>query len=155
MRNSKGHQLKDKFRALSRVHCIHTIYRLEAWEVRSPTLQVVCKSELKWRSYSHLKATAPSWCENFASPILWCENFASPFSDAKISHQQKPNTKIFTPAIPNAKISHQPNPHAKFLQLHIWLAKSSCNLKIFAHPLSYIFFLKIFCVITYFLLVIR
>ena len=47
MGNSKGHQLKDKFRALYGVHCIHTIYRFEAWEVRSPTIQEVCKSELK------------------------------------------------------------------------------------------------------------
>ena len=40
-------------------------------------------------------------CENFSSPLQHCENFATPF------------------------------PLAKFLQLHIWLAKSSCNLQIF------------------------
>ena len=61
MWNSKGQQLQDKFRALSGVHYIHTIYFFEAQEVRSPTLQTVCKSELKWRSYGHLKTTAPSW----------------------------------------------------------------------------------------------
>ena len=38
---------EDKFGALSGVHFIHTIYRFEAREVRSPTLQTVCKSELK------------------------------------------------------------------------------------------------------------
>ena len=38
---------EDKFRTLLGVHCIHTIYRFESWEVRSPTLQTVCKSELK------------------------------------------------------------------------------------------------------------
>ena len=38
---------ENKCRALPGVHCIHTIYRFEAREVRSPTLQTVCKSELK------------------------------------------------------------------------------------------------------------
>ena len=52
---------EDKFWALSGVHYIHTIYRFEAREVKSSTLQTVCKSELKWRSYDHLKTTAPSW----------------------------------------------------------------------------------------------
>ena len=52
---------ENKFRALHRVHCIYTIYRFEVWEVRSPTLQTVYKSELKWRSYGHLKTTVPSW----------------------------------------------------------------------------------------------
>ena len=52
---------EDKFGALFGVHYIHTIYRFEAWEVRSLTLQTVCKSELKWRSCGHLKTTAPSW----------------------------------------------------------------------------------------------
>ena len=51
---------QEKFGALSRVHYIHTIYRFEAWEVRSPTLQTVCELELKWRSYGHLKTTTPS-----------------------------------------------------------------------------------------------
>ena len=60
-RNSRGEQLKDTFRVLPGVHFIHTIYRFESWEVKSPTLQTVCKSELKWRSYSHWKTTAPSW----------------------------------------------------------------------------------------------
>ena len=30
IRNSKGQQLQEKFRALSGVHCIHTIYHFEA-----------------------------------------------------------------------------------------------------------------------------
>ena len=46
-RNSKGQQLQDKFRALNRVHCVHTIYYFEAREVRRPMLQIVCKSKLK------------------------------------------------------------------------------------------------------------
>ena len=40
-------KFEDKFGALSRVHFIHTIYHSEARKVRSPTLQKVCKSELK------------------------------------------------------------------------------------------------------------
>ena len=36
----------------------------ESWEVMSPTLQTVCESELKWRSYGRLKTTAPSWAKN-------------------------------------------------------------------------------------------
>ena len=60
MRNSKGQQLQGKFRAFPGVYCIHTIYHFEAREVKSPMLQTECKSELKRRSYSHLKATVPS-----------------------------------------------------------------------------------------------
>ena len=51
---------EDKFGALYGVYYIHTIYFLEAREVRSLTLQTVCKSKLKRRSYGHLKTTAPS-----------------------------------------------------------------------------------------------
>ena len=40
-------EFEDKFRTLSRVHFIHTIYYFEAWEVKSPMLQIVCKSKLK------------------------------------------------------------------------------------------------------------
>ena len=52
---------EEKFGVLSGVHYIYTIYLFEAREVRSPTLQTVCKSELKWRSYGYLKTTTPSW----------------------------------------------------------------------------------------------
>ena len=51
---------EDKFGALSGVHYIHTIYRFEAREVRSPTLQTVSKSDLKRKSYGHCKKTGPS-----------------------------------------------------------------------------------------------
>ncbi|RVW62624.1 hypothetical protein CK203_063483 [Vitis vinifera] len=44
----------------SEVHFMHTISRFEAREVRSPTLQMVSKSELKQKSYDHCKKTAPS-----------------------------------------------------------------------------------------------
>ena len=165
MRNSKGQQLQGKFRALCRVHCIDTIYHFEAQEVRSPMLQTVCKSELKWRRYSHLKATAPSWkwishhlslmrkfshqqfqMQNFSHQQFQmrkfrtsnskCENFR--ISNSKCEYFRTSNSKCenFAATIPNAKFSHQPNPYAKFSQLHIWLAKSSCNLQIFAHRLS-------------------
>ena len=38
---------EEKFRALSGVHFIHTIYCFEDQKVTSPTLQTVCKSKLK------------------------------------------------------------------------------------------------------------
>ena len=38
---------EDKFRSFFGVYCIHNIYRFEAREVKSPILQMVCKSELK------------------------------------------------------------------------------------------------------------
>ena len=38
---------EDEFGALPRVHFIHIIYCFEAWEVRNPTLQTMCKSKLK------------------------------------------------------------------------------------------------------------
>ena len=40
---------------------LYILYHFKAWEVSSPTLQTVCKSKLKWRSYGHLKTIAPSW----------------------------------------------------------------------------------------------
>ena len=60
-RNSRGQKILDTFRAVSGVHFMHTICRFKAREVRSPTLQTVHKSELKWRSYGHWKQIAPSW----------------------------------------------------------------------------------------------
>ena len=108
-RKSRGEHLQDTFRALFRVHFIHTIYRFEAWEVRSPMLQIVCKSELKWRSYSHLKATAPSW--------KW------------ISHHSFSLAQFLQPPFSDAKILASPFPHAKFSQHHTSHAK--CNIKIF------------------------
>ena len=49
------------FEALSGAQIIHTISRFKAWEVRSPTLQMVCDLEVKWRSYRRLKTSAQSW----------------------------------------------------------------------------------------------
>ena len=40
-------EFEDKFGALSRVYFIHTICHFESWKFRSPTLQMMCKSELK------------------------------------------------------------------------------------------------------------
>ena len=40
-------EFEDKFRALSGVYYILTLYRFKAWEVKNPTLQMVCKSKLK------------------------------------------------------------------------------------------------------------
>ena len=61
MKNSRGQQLLDTFRVLSRVHFMDTICCFEAQEVRSPTLQMVRESKLKWRSYSHWKPITLSW----------------------------------------------------------------------------------------------
>ena len=84
-RNSRGDQLQDTFRALPKVHFIHPIYCFEAWEVRSPTLRTVCKSELKWKlwpwednrtklkdNFASCKITN-STCEIFASYVSTCE----------------------------------------------------------------------------------
>ena len=80
MKNSRGQKLLDTFRALPGVHFIHTIFHFESQEFRSPTLQTVCKSELKRRSYGRLKTTASS-CAKFRNYEMSCENFAaqSPF----------------------------------------------------------------------------
>ena len=40
-------ELEEKFGVLYKVHFRHTIYLFEAWEVKSPTLQIVYKSKLK------------------------------------------------------------------------------------------------------------
>ena len=63
MKNSRGQQLLDIFQVLSGVHFMHTICRFEAREVRSPTLQIVHKLELKRRSYGRLKTTASSYAK--------------------------------------------------------------------------------------------
>ena len=42
---------------------MYTIFCFEAWEFRSPTLQTVCKLELKQRSYGHLKTIASSYAK--------------------------------------------------------------------------------------------
>ena len=47
MQNSKVEQLQDKFKALPRVHYMHTIYLFEVRKVKSPIIQTVCKSEPK------------------------------------------------------------------------------------------------------------
>ena len=63
MKNSRGKKLLDTFRVLPGVHFMHTISHFKAWEFRSPTLQTMCKLELKRRSYGRLKTTAQSWAE--------------------------------------------------------------------------------------------
>ena len=40
-------EFEDKFRALSKIQFIHTIYHFESREVRSPRFQMVYKSKLK------------------------------------------------------------------------------------------------------------
>ena len=62
----------ETFQVLTRVHFMHTICRFEYQEVRSPTLQMLGKSELKRRSYGHLKTTASSYAK-FRSCEMGCE----------------------------------------------------------------------------------
>ena len=45
---------------------MHTIFRFESWEVKSPMLQMVHNLELKRRSYGHLKTIMQSTNGNFA-----------------------------------------------------------------------------------------
>ena len=54
------------FGALPEVQFMHAIFRFESQEVNNPILQMVCNSELKWRSYNHCKPITPSWRKNFA-----------------------------------------------------------------------------------------
>ena len=57
MKKFKRTELLGTFQVIIGVHFMHNF---EAREVRSPTLQTVCKSDLKRRSYGHLKTTASS-----------------------------------------------------------------------------------------------
>ena len=47
MKNSRGQQLLDTFRALPGAQFMYTIYCFEAREVKNPMLQTVHESELK------------------------------------------------------------------------------------------------------------
>ena len=72
---------EDKFGVIPKIHFRHTIYRFEAREVKSPTLQMVYKSELKWRSDGNLKTTAQSsrviskwfWNSTYDSHLMFCQ----------------------------------------------------------------------------------
>ena len=53
----------DIFWVLPGVHFMYTICHFEDREVISPTLQMLCESELKWRSYGCLKTIVQSWAK--------------------------------------------------------------------------------------------
>ena len=94
--------LRNIFGALSQVHFIHTIYRFEAWEVRSPTLQTVSKSELKRKSYGHCKKTAElkenfALCESRCETPSWHMSGIS-YSPNQFSHGVKQLAKFFSSA---------------------------------------------------------
>ena len=107
----------------------------------------MCKSELKWRSYSHLKVIAPRWKMYFALPFL----------DAKILHHlsqmQKFCITLFhlwnfhSHLFSLAKILHD-----LFLLRNFHSTISHLRNVIFRYfaPTPLDFYLKIFCVITYF-----
>ena len=100
-RNSRGQQLLDTFRALSRVHFMHTICRFEFWEVRIPTLQTVHKSELKWRSYGHWKQVTPSWkaiSQAVKSQSVGCEiSLFMPNGDFQLANFCSPCCMLWNP----------------------------------------------------------
>ena len=48
---------EEKCGALPKVYFRQAIYLFKALEVRNPTLQIVCKLELKQRRYDRLKIT--------------------------------------------------------------------------------------------------
>ena len=84
MKNSRGQKLLDIFWVLPRVHFIHNICFFEAWEVRSPMLQTMCKLELKRRSYGRLKTTAQSWAKiSQLRNEIHLRNFARCFTATK------------------------------------------------------------------------
>ena len=136
-RNSRGEQLQDTFWALLGVHFIHTICCFEAQEVRSPTLQMVCESKLKWRSYGHLKTTAPSWAK-----ILHLRNHLQ----AHVCHFASSNS-VFAAANQVAKSS----PSCKIINSTCEIFTSSictceihlCNLK-YLRPTQLDFFSRYF-----------
>ena len=61
------------------------IYRFEAQEVKSPMLQTLCKSKLKWRSYGYLKTTVQSW-KTISKFNLWIRNPTNEFKMTPISN---------------------------------------------------------------------
>ena len=70
-------EFEEKFGVFSEFYFVHTIYHFESWEVRSPTLQTVCKLELKWRSYDNLNTIAQSLKGHFKMILkfnLWIRN---------------------------------------------------------------------------------
>ena len=100
---------------------IHGKARLQLNYMKNPSfrelqslcqINQVCKEENQRRNLT---------LKNFASPFTTCEIFVSPFSTCE----------IFTATFFTCKNLASPFPLAKFSQLHISLAKSSCNLQIF------------------------
>ena len=49
--HNKHSKFEVKFRVFSKVIFEHVIFHFKVWEVKSPTRQIMCKSELKWESY--------------------------------------------------------------------------------------------------------
>ena len=78
--------LWGKIGIIYEVHFRHTIYFFEVREVRNPTLQTMWKSELKWRSYDHLKTTSQSW-RTISKFNLWIWN---PTYEFKIQFEMNP-----------------------------------------------------------------
>ena len=156
---------------------MHTICRFEAWEVRSLTLQTMCESELKRRSYGHLKTTIQSWAKILQlrnQPFLPKPPASTwvPLRKLKLHlHSYEPRCEITSKLWIKLQIISKLRNHkfnlqnqssnlqngqfkrAKFFQVMFQLEKSTYVTHIFATD-SVRFFLKIFYVNFYFLLVI-
>ena len=74
------------FGSLTGAQIMYTIHCFEAWEVRIPTLQTVCKLEVKWRSYSCLKMTTQTMSGNIAPPFCNCWTHFGALYGAQIIH---------------------------------------------------------------------
>ena len=113
-------QLLGPFWLLPEVHFLHTIYRFEAQEVKSPTLQTVSKSKLKRKSYGHYKKTVPSWKKISHRANQGANQGVKIFAPCKtlswhmsaISHTSSP---FLHRAKQGAKISHTTIQGAKFI----------------------------------------
>ena len=68
---------------------MHTIFHFEAQEFKSPTLQTVCKLELKQRSFGRLKTTASS-----CAKISQLRNELRKFRSPKPISQRNPLAKF-------------------------------------------------------------
>ena len=103
---------EDKFEVLIEFHFRHTIYCFEAQEVESPTLQIVYKLKLKWRSYDHLKKL--------------CKIEGSFQNDFEIQHMNLNPTYEFEIQLMNLK-SNSKWPQFRIHPLSLWCFASSTS----------------------------
>ena len=125
----------DTFGVIFGTHLMHTICRFESREVRSPTLQTVCKSELKRRSYDYLKTTASTYAK-ISQLQNELRNFAaqSPFRSCEMSWETHrwPTSAILQPMPPSSQLRTTLRNHlqaANEVANHLQVAESSPSCK--------------------------